>query len=991
MKEKCLALLLAAVLVGCGPGNGQEPDEKPDSPAIVLGETTLEVKAEAGQAVIPLRTNVPVTVEIPKGVNWIHYLQTRALENREVILSIDDNDTGAGREATVYLVNAENGIRQGVSVKQGFKPVAESEEFYTVGPEGGNIEIKLSTNLENYRILVPSDASSWLSYISTRAIRTDILTFSVQPTDLYTPRQAAVSIVDAEGTTRLQFTIKQNAKSIPNNEIWYTTKYGYTIEPKTTGFNCKLRDNVYADGHGRLIFDDDILTVGSDAFKGQTSLIGVTLPNSVKTIQSGVFYGCTSMTDIYLPSSLTTVQSGAFASCTGTLHFNGETLPDKCCQNAASITAVVLGEKVEKLGAFAFDGCKALTSVNFPESLKEIGQDCFRHCTSLTEFDPKNHSVIIGQYAFSGSGIKEFTWYAPGMKVGSYAFLNSKLEKVTFVELDGNYTYSILAGVFEGTLLKQVTLGSHLSSIGDRVFYNCKITQLTDPRETPPTVGKEVFNYLSTKLTVPEGCELAYALSSHWYPYFVARYIIGINAFYDFLKTGYDKNYEPYVRLLARPDLKETFPFTLSALGVVADPDPANLTVDQAAYVKEVPFTDDLKEYDSIGGSPIPDSYHYCYRPTFAGLAKKTLHFKAFARFTGRDEVWYSQAASVSRSFPALSVREGAANCYPVKPGDVVTLDLCYGPSAVAVDAVDAKVLWESGGTESAVSAGSVVAKAVFTDWAGKRDLNTISVQAGSREGNAVVAALDKYGDILWSWHIWVTSTALGDMKQGYRNVPSFIMDRNLGALSATPGDARALGVFYQWGRKDPYPALHQAYAGSIGDAVVTVNKGTVSYAVHHPATLLVKNPDSDDWVFKPGIEPERWSSKKGLYDPCPAGWRVPEGGPDGVWALGSRGRTGKYSWNASLRGSDLQAVFLTEGSCWYPTTDIFGVEFSLWGCNTTTASGKLAPYCFHGDLDNCAPAYSLNQPYRQFPVRCISEGGQNGSHEGSEEVDWGL
>ena len=29
-------------------------------------------------------------------------------------------------------------------------------------------------------------------------------------------------------------------------------------------------------------------------------------------------------------------------------------------------------------------------------------------------------------------------------------------------------------------------------------------------------------------------------------------------------------------------------------------------------------------------------------------------------------------------------------------------------------------------------------------------------------------------------------------------------MDRNLGALSATPNDAKALGLFYQWGRKDP-------------------------------------------------------------------------------------------------------------------------------------------------------------------------------------------
>ena len=960
-------------------------------PTVVLGEAKLEVKAEAGEASIPLKTNVPVTVEIPKGVTWIHYVRTRALENKEVILSFDDNDTGEPREATVYIVNAENGIRQAVSVQQGFKPFAESEEFYTVGPEGGTIEIKLSTNLDNYRVVIPSDASSWLSHVSTRAVRTDILTFSVQPTDLYLARQAAVSIVDAEGTTRLQFTIKQNAKAIPNNEIWYTTKYGYTIEPKTTGFNCNLRENVYADGHGRLIFDDDVLTVGSEAFSGQTSLIGVTLPNSVKTIRSSAFSGCTSMTDIYLSSSLTTVESGVFNNCTGTLHFNGEKLPDNCCVNAKSITGAEFGEKVEKLGAYAFDGCTALASVNVPESLKEIGQYCFRNCTSLTAFSPANHSISIGQYAFNASGIKEFTWYAPGMKVGSYAFLNSKLEKVTFVESDGTYSYSIATGVFEGTLLKQVTLGSHLTSIGDRVFYNCKISQMTAPRQTPPSVGQNVFNYYSTQLTVPEGCELTYALSSYWYPYFAAGYIIGFNDFYDFLTTGYDKNYEPYTRFYARPDLKETFPFTLSALGVVADTDQSKLTVDKAAYVKEVPFTDDLKESDSVGNIVIPDSYHYCYRPTFVGLGKKTLYFKAFARFVGRDEVWYSHVSSVYRSSFNTPAREGAANCYLVKPGEYFAIDLCYGPSAIAVDAVDAQVIWESGGTATAVSAGSVVAKATFNDWAGKRDLNSIIVQAGSKEGNAVVAALDKYGDILWSWHVWVTSTALNDMKQAYRNVPSFIMDRNLGALSATPGDAKSLGLTYQWGRKDPFPAPGHADTGAVTDLALTVSTGTVSYAVHHPATGLVKNPKSDDWVYNAAIEPERWSSKKGFFDPCPAGWRLPEGGPDGVWAQASRNRTGKYSWNASLGGSDMQEVFLTEGNCWYPSLDIYGQEFYLWGCNTTTVSGALAPYCFWGTRTNCNPSYSLSQPSRMFSVRCITEGAVNGSHEGSEEEDWGL
>ena len=54
------------------------------------------------------------------------------------------------------------------------------------------------------------------------------------------------------------------------------------------------------------------------------------------------------------------------------------------------------------------------------------------------------------------------------------------------------------------------------------------------------------------------------------------------------------------------------------------------------------------------------------------------------------------------------------------------------------------------------------------------------------KEGNAVIAAKDANGAILWSWHIWLT-----DQPQGheYYNNAGTMMDRNLGATSATYDD----------------------------------------------------------------------------------------------------------------------------------------------------------------------------------------------------------
>ena len=982
-------------------------------PSILLDEANREIKGESGTVVIPLKTNVPVTVVIPKEIGWIHYVTTRAMESREVVLTVDDNDTGETRSGSVFLANEENGINEQFTIVQESLPVVEMEEFYTVGPEGGNIDIKLSTNLAAYKVVIPQEASSWLTHVSTRAMHTDILTFSVAATTLYEPRQAGISVQDNTGNTLKRFTIKQNAKAIPNNEIWYTTKYGYTIEPDTQGFNCRLRENVYADGHGRLIFDDDLLKVGSGAFAGQTSLIGVTLPNSVTHIDRNAFKGCSSMTDLYLPSSLVKAETDAFAGCTGTIYFNGLKLPDYCCTNATALTGLILGDQVETLGQYAFDGCSSLATVLLPESLKQIGDYCFRNCTSLTAVSPANQAITIGNYAFYGAGILEFTW-CDAMTVLSYAFSHSPLQKVTFVEPSGifYYKYSLSTGVFESTKLTEITLSSHikgigayafkdtplkkivmgdaLSQIGNDAFSGCVIPEIIIQRSTPPSVGSNVFNRRASTLYVPEGTELTYALSPDWYPYFAAGYIKGFNGFYDFLETGFDKNYEPYAQFYAKATIKDSFPLKITFIGIVADTNESNLTYDKAAYLKTVSFSESLKESESSTG----DSRYYYHRPTFAGLGNKTLKYRAFARFEGTDAVWYSSTKQLGRArsnFQKATTRlDGAANCYLVKPGATVSFDATYGGSNIPVNAVGMKVVWESDGSTQAVATGSVISKAIYQDWGDQRDINTIDIYAGSKEGNAVVAALDAYGDILWSWHIWVTSTGTDDMKQVYRNVPLYIMDRNLGALSATPGDPKATGLVYQWGRKDPYPGLNQFERDLVFDTEATFRTGTVSYAIHNPARPLIrKDNNGEDWVSNPDNEPQRWSSEKGFYDPCPAGWRVPEAGPYGIWDNAVGSRSSYYHWDSALQGSDMQEVFQTEGPCWYPATNYYN-KIILWGCNDSTDRPEAFPWGFKGDDRLCSIDYR-DHPQWKHAVRCVSEKGFGGGHEGTGEIDWNL
>lgn len=104
-----------------------------------------------------------------------------------------------------------------------------------------------------------------------------------------------------------------------------------------------------------------------------------------------------------------------------------------------------------------------------------------------------------------------------------------------------------------------------------------------------------------------------------------------------------------------------------------------------------------------------------------------------------------------------------------------------------------------------------------------------IHVKTGQK-GNALIAAYNSQGDIIWSWHIWVTENEPANVSnalvystyawnekgiQNHVRVPGYaIMPCNLGALRYAPDNASretifdTYGMLYQWGRKDPFPPM---------------------------------------------------------------------------------------------------------------------------------------------------------------------------------------
>lgn len=276
---------------------------------------------------------------------------------------------------------------------------------------------------------------------------------------------------------------------------------------------------------------------------------------------------------------------------------------------------------------------------------------------------------------------------------------------------------------------------------------------------------------------------------------------------------------------------------------------------------------------------------------------------------------------------PLVTGSNKPANCYIISKAG----DYCFPPvkgnSNTSVSNVSsAEVLWETFGTSVKPAVGDLI-ESVSLD-AGNICFST---PASFKEGNAVIAAKDAFGNILWSWHIWLTDQPQG---QVYYNNAGTMMDRNLGATSSVPGDVGALGLLYQWGRKDPFPGASAInYESPVAETTITwpapvysaYNTGTIEYSIAHPTTFIEANQENYDWYYSyyTSNDITRWPTsdkKKSIYDPCPDGWRIPDGGTDGVWtkALGSTALS-SITFDKTNEGIDFSRKLGSASSIWYP------------------------------------------------------------------------
>lgn len=356
-----------------------------------------------------------------------------------------------------------------------------------------------------------------------------------------------------------------------------------------------------------------------------------------------------------------------------------------------------------------------------------------------------------------------------------------------------------------------------------------------------------------------------------------------------------------------------------------------------------------------------------------------------------------------------------SSNCHLVSPGAFIKFAAVKGNSTESVGTVGSvELLWED--TKDLVDS-------VFT-------LNNTELYVAVNKelaGNALVCAKDAEGTILWSWHIWVSAEDATANSMEYTYVPTegepttyYFMDRNLGATSSEFGTDAVNGCFYQWGRKDPFPG--STYEGTIKTiydktgaetAIASASPEVVNNienGIKNPTTrygFTTSNSANYAWITNNWSElgfdaiKDIWggvSKKKTIYDPCPAGYRVPESRAWYFWsdatvtkgkAFDTEGATANANqWGKTVTVGEKVFNFPLQGEVNQGATYAEGYKKSGYGAGATWPKG----YQWHSQFDGSSNSSSyfrafatsispsstsyyqgINLGYA-YSVRCIKE-----------------
>ncbi len=267
-----------------------------------------------------------------------------------------------------------------------------------------------------------------------------------------------------------------------------------------------------------------VTRIGMSAFRDNTTIRELILPETLKYIDEYAFARCTALTHIQIPKSVEAIAPYAFFECV-----------------RLSTVGTVQNGALKSVGDFAFGSCSSLSRFDIPTLTESLTPYAFLGASNVqtvtvaegnTHFSIKDRAlanypgteIIYFPAGISGS----YTIPEGVLKLGDISFINTKLQQV-FIKADvkeigssafknsdiyiaeiGKELTKIGSSAFAGSEIKRIFFdeGSMLEIIGDSAFYECQsLREITLPEQLK-SIGASAFELSSLySITIPANVE----------------------------------------------------------------------------------------------------------------------------------------------------------------------------------------------------------------------------------------------------------------------------------------------------------------------------------------------------------------------------------------------------------------------------------------------------------------------------------------------------
>ena len=378
-----------------------------------------------------------------------------------------------------------------------------------------------------------------VKYINKNAFTNVALTNIIIPTNVIAIRDHAFGYTYADSTyTAVDgFVIKgypgTTAQTYAeDNEITFNS----LLEYETMNSGTAIQITKYKGTDTSVILPAQIDGLPVTSIKGYafdgTSVVSITLPESMTTLDGYALYGATKLKTVNFPSGITSIGSYAFEFC-------------------ISLTSITIPDTVTTIGTGAFYGCTSLSTVNLGKGLTTIRQYAFTN-VALTKVTIPNNVTSIGDHAF-GYNYENSTYTAvDGFSITGYpsmtAHTYAKNNEITFNsllqyaesedgdsiiitknigtdtnivipdEIDGLPVTSIKRYAFNGTGVETITLPETMTELSEYSLYGASKLKTVVLPDTMTSIGTYALAFCSSL----ESCDLPDELTN-----------VGYSAFYN--------------------------------------------------------------------------------------------------------------------------------------------------------------------------------------------------------------------------------------------------------------------------------------------------------------------------------------------------------------------------------------------------------------------------------------------------------------------------